>query len=216
MFHSFCLRIECPAGFRGSDSLEEEENMLRAVCTVSAVVLLLGLACSGEPEERVASTPVFKPTVKPTSELETGAAPLPVRHPAMVLTSEWLNDNWGNMAASLVGEGLDRGLELGPRADHAAEMVEPSITVHFDDPNWVEVGEGLYRVPLDLSFSAVLEDAVPESEVTFSGEMSFSLSVDTGDQSIESDADFSAAELCVRVVGPLEPETESCTTGAEG
>ena len=183
---------------------------------MSAVILLLGLGCSGDPEERVVATPVLQSAVTPTPELETGAPPPPVPHPAMALTSEWLNDNWGNMAASLVAEGLDRGLEMGSRADYAAEKVKSSITVYYDDPNWVEVGEGLYRVPLDLSFSTVLEDAVPESEVTFSGELSFSLVADTGDQSIESDANFSTAELCVRVVGPVEPERESCTTGGDG
>ena len=190
--------------------------MLRAVFAVSAVILLLGMGCSGDSEERAVSTPVPQSAETPAPELETGAPPPPVSHPAMVLASEWLDENWGNMAASFVAEGLDRGLELGSRADYAAEKVRPSITVYYDDPNWVEVGDGLYRVPLDLSFSTVLEDAVPGSEVTFSGEMSFSLVADTGDQGIESDADFSAVDLCVRVVGPSGAETESCAPGGDG
>ena len=136
------------------------------VCVV-VLAFLLGLGCS---------------------EVETGVSPTPASHPSVILTSKWLDANWGSMASSLVAEGMRRGMALD---DRASEKVRPSIAVYYEDPNWIEVEEGRrYEVPLDLSFSAVLA-----SGMTFSGEMSFTLTADVKAGTVESDADFSTAEL---------------------
>ena len=146
-----------------------------------------------------------------------GAPPTPVLHPAMALASEWLGDNWGNLAVSLVTEGIARDLGLEARADYVAEEVEPALVITYEDPNYAEVSEDVYRVPVTLTFSALLEELVPQSEMTFSGELPFSLMVDVGDRSVESDADFNSAELCVRRVGPSGLDTETCTSvGGDG